>query len=65
MPGPLFVHCHHGLHRGPTAAALICEGLRGWSPEQAEKWMTVAGTATNYSGLYRTVREFQDIALQA
>ena len=58
MPGPIFVHCHHGQHRGPTAAALICEGLDGWSPEQAEAWLKVAGTATNYPGLYRTVREF-------
>ena len=22
--GPLYVHCHHGKHRGPAAAAIIC-----------------------------------------
>ncbi len=22
LPGPLYIHCHHGKHRGPTAAAL-------------------------------------------
>lgn len=58
LPGPLFVHCHHGMHRGPTAAALICQGLQGWSADQAQAWLQAAGTATNYPGLYRTVREF-------
>jgi hypothetical protein len=58
MPGPVFVHCHHGQHRGPTAAALVCEGLYAWSPEQAETWLRAVGTSTNYPGLYRTVREF-------
>jgi hypothetical protein len=58
LPGPLFVHCHHGQHRGPTAAALVCEGLQGWSPAQAEAWLQTAGTATNYPGLYRMVRDF-------
>jgi hypothetical protein len=59
LPGPIFVHCHHGLHRGPTAAAIVCESLSGWTPEQAEVWLHAAGTATNYPGLYRTVREFR------
>ena len=22
LPGPIFVHCHHGMHRGPAAAAV-------------------------------------------
>ncbi len=58
LPGPIFVHCHHGLHRGPVAAAIICEGLAGWTPEQGEAWLRTAGTSTNYPGLYRTVRDF-------
>ncbi len=58
LPGPIFIHCHHGQHRGPTAAAVICESLQGWTPEQAEAWLRAAGTSTNYPGLYRTVREF-------
>ena len=58
LPGPIYVHCHHGQHRGPTAAAIVCEGLEGWTPQQAEAWLRAAGTATNYPGLYRTVREF-------
>lgn len=56
-PGPVFVHCHHGKHRGPTAAALACVGVEGWTAEQALQWMELAGTATHYTGLYRSVRE--------
>lgn len=57
-PGPVFVHCHHGKHRGPAAAALACQGIEGWSPTQGLGWMKTAGTATNYTGLWRSVREY-------
>jgi hypothetical protein len=59
LPEPVFIHCHHGQHRGPTAAAIICEDLEGWTPHEAEAWLRVAGTSTNYPGLFRTVREFK------
>lgn len=58
QPGPIYVHCHHGKHRGPTAAAVICLAEQGWTPEQAADWLEAAGTATNYSGLFKTVRDF-------
>ena len=59
LPGPVFVHCHHGLHRGPAGAAVICEGIGDWTPEQAVAWLQLAGTATNYAGLYASVRQFR------
>jgi hypothetical protein len=59
LPGPIYVHCHHGQHRGPAAAAVICEGVDGWSPGLAVEWLRTAGTATNYAGLYRSVNEFR------
>ena len=58
LPGPIFVHCHHGQHRGPAGAAVICMATEGWTPEQATGWLQLAGTATNYAGLYRTVAQF-------
>lgn len=58
VPGPIFVHCHHGQHRGPTAAAVICMATAGWSNAKAEAWLKTAGTATNYTGLFKTVRDF-------
>lgn len=59
MSGPYFVHCHHGLHRGPTAVAIMCEAAEGWSTAKAETWMREAGTAADYPGLYRSAREFK------
>jgi protein tyrosine phosphatase (PTP) superfamily phosphohydrolase (DUF442 family) len=57
--GPVFVHCHHGLHRGPAAVAVICEATQNWTPTQAEAWMREAGTAADYAGLYRSATAFQ------
>ena len=58
-PGPIFIHCHHGKHRGPTAAAVICMANEGWSSAQADAWLKTAGTATNYTGLFMTVQQFR------
>jgi hypothetical protein len=59
LPRPLYVHCHHGKHRGPTAAAVIGLAVGGWTPEQAQMWLRIAGTSTNYVGLYQTVAGFR------
>ena len=59
LPGPVYIHCHHGMHRGPAAVAVMCEGVAGWDPALAERWMRLAGTATNYAGLYRAAAEFK------
>jgi protein tyrosine phosphatase (PTP) superfamily phosphohydrolase (DUF442 family) len=58
LPGPVFVHCHHGKHRGPAAAAVCGLANEGWTPEQAVSWLQTAGTAPEYRGLYETVRKF-------
>ena len=60
MPGPFFVHCHHGKHRGPAAAAVLCEVSANWLPAEAEAFMKQAGTSPDYAGLYRSAREFQN-----
>lgn len=57
--GPLYVHCHHGLHRGPAAVAVICEATAGWTTNQAVGWLKQAGTAADYAGLYRSAMEFR------
>lgn len=59
LPGPIYVHCHHGEHRGPAAAAVICMAIEGWPAEQAEQWLAAAGTSTNYAGLYNTIHTFE------
>ena len=59
--GPIYVHCHHGKHRGPAAVAIMCMADKGWSSTQAENWLHAAGTATNYTGLFSAICDFQPI----
>ncbi len=57
--GPIYVHCHHGLHRGPAAVAMICEATAGWTTNQAAAWLRQAGTSPDYAGLYRSAIRFR------
>jgi hypothetical protein len=52
LPGPAYVHCHHGKHRGPAAAVAVqlCLDER-CSVEQAETLLKRAGTDPRYTGL--------------
>jgi protein tyrosine phosphatase (PTP) superfamily phosphohydrolase (DUF442 family) len=59
VEGPIFVHCHHGKHRGPAAVGLICQATAGWTPQQAVAWLKQAGTAADYAGLYRANADFR------
>lgn len=56
---PIYVHCHHGKHRGPAAVAVICEATADWTTNQAITWLHEAGTAADYVGLYRSAMEFR------
>jgi rhodanese-related sulfurtransferase len=58
VEGPIYVHCHHGRHRGPAAAAVLCLSAGNWTPAEAATWLHAAGTSTNYTGLYRSVLAF-------
>jgi protein tyrosine phosphatase (PTP) superfamily phosphohydrolase (DUF442 family) len=57
LPGPVYVHCHHGQHRGPAAAAAIhlCLDER-CTVAQALAEMKRAGTDPHYTGLYAVPR---------
>ncbi|QDV09878.1 hypothetical protein Poly30_54390 [Planctomycetes bacterium Poly30] len=54
--GPFYVHCYHGKHRGPAAAAIGRVALDGLERERAiaemRQWCS---TAAKYEGLYATV----------
>lgn len=57
LPGPVYIHCHHGKHRGPAACAAVLLTLDPtWTPDRAERWLRVAGTDPKYSGLTRLPR---------
>ena len=59
LPGPIFIHCHHGIHRGPTATALAVIASGELTNEQALAALKQAGTGANYEGLWKVVREFK------
>ena len=57
--GPIFVHCHHGVHRGPAAAQLCRMSEDGISNLEGIAGLETSGTSVNYEGLWRDVRGFQ------
>ncbi len=65
--GPLYIHCHHGVHRGPAAAAITAIAAGLLSNEEGTALLKQAGTSPNYAGLWRDVAAYQapeaDVAL--
>jgi len=57
--GPLYVHCHHGKHRGPAAAAVACVASGAADGRRALAILKKAGTSENYPGLWRDVEAFE------
>lgn len=57
--GPVYVHCHHGKHRGPAAAAVACMAEGAVDHRGARQILVAAGAGKNYRGLWRDVAEFQ------
>ncbi len=58
LPGPIYLHCHHGRHRGPAAAVSLWRCLdKGVSDEQAFATLKSLGTADRYRGLFASVQD--------
>lgn len=66
LEGPFYVHCFHGRHRGPAAAALGRIVLDGVSRAQAiaemRQWCS---TSSKYEGLYSAVATARVPTLEA
>ena len=60
VPGPIYIHCHHGKHRGPTAAAVaqLCAD-ENCKVATALEILKKAGTDPKYKGLFASIRNFQ------
>jgi protein tyrosine phosphatase (PTP) superfamily phosphohydrolase (DUF442 family) len=61
MPGPIYVHCHHGKHRSPAAVAVACVDNGTLSPADAESILKSFGTGDNYKGLWKSARDARRI----
>lgn len=64
LPGPIYVHCHHGRHRSPAAAAAATVALGEITPQEGERILKTAGTSPDYRGLYACVREARPASAQ-
>jgi protein tyrosine phosphatase (PTP) superfamily phosphohydrolase (DUF442 family) len=57
LEGPVYVHCHHGQHRGPAAAAVACVVAGKMDNARAVDTMKTLGTGAQYIGLWKSARE--------
>jgi protein tyrosine phosphatase (PTP) superfamily phosphohydrolase (DUF442 family) len=59
LPGPVYMHCHHGKHRGPAAVAVVSLCLDDrCAVADLVGFMKSAGTDPKYAGLFQTVKTF-------
>jgi len=56
---PLYVHCHHGRHRGPVAAVIVAMAANDLDHAQAVHVLEEAGTGDQYAGLWQAVRSYE------
>ena len=61
LPGPIYIHCHHGKHRSPAAASVAC--VAGGLIPQANSVaiLELAGTSPHYRGLYQSARQVKPL----
>ncbi len=57
LDGPIYLHCHHGKHRSPAAAAVACVTAGMMTPADAMHVLELAGTNPRYRGLFRSVNQ--------
>jgi protein tyrosine phosphatase (PTP) superfamily phosphohydrolase (DUF442 family) len=55
LPGPVYIHCHHGKHRSPAAAAAACIMLGKIPASRGLEVLKMAGTNMGFRGLVRAV----------
>lgn len=53
--GPVFIHCHHGVARGPAGTMVARIAVEGISNAEAAAELKASGCDGRYKGLYRDV----------
>ncbi len=61
LQGPIYIHCHHGKHRSPAAAAVACVSAGMLPVVEAVDVLKLAGTDPNYRGLYQVVSDARPV----
>lgn len=62
LPGPILLHCHHGKHRSPAAAAVACVLSGRIDSVDAESVLQLAGTSPHYLGLYQVTQQARPLS---
>jgi protein tyrosine phosphatase (PTP) superfamily phosphohydrolase (DUF442 family) len=57
--GPVFMHCHHGKHRGPAAAGYCGMAAGDLTRDQGLQLLSEAGTRKDYTGLWEAIQKFE------
>jgi protein tyrosine phosphatase (PTP) superfamily phosphohydrolase (DUF442 family) len=65
MPGPIYMHCHHGKHRSATATAVGCTLAGLIPPGEAIEILQTWGTGKNYKGLWQSARDARPMSRDA
>jgi protein tyrosine phosphatase (PTP) superfamily phosphohydrolase (DUF442 family)/cytochrome c556 len=61
MPGPIYIHCHHGKHRSAGAVAVACVYAGELPISQAEAVLKTFGTGLNYKGLWKAAADARPV----
>ena len=56
LDGPIYIHCHHGKHRGPAAASVACVAAGLLPAMKSRAILELAGTSPHYRGLNESAR---------
>jgi len=62
---PIYLHCHHGKHRGPAALVYAQVSLGRCDARTGVQLLEILGTSKSYPGLYASVREATPVERQA
>ncbi len=62
LDGSVYVHCHHGKHRGPAAAAVGLIALGRIDNARGAALLEASGTSPSYPGLWASVRECETLS---
>lgn len=54
---PFYIHCHHGKHRGPSAASVLLIRAGVISKDQALSFVQQAGLSPHYKGLWKAIED--------
>lgn len=61
LPGPIYLHCHHGKHSSAAAVAVACVFNGTLEPQQAPLVLSTFGTGENYRGLWTAARNAKKV----